>query len=55
MGMGEAALLAWFGSELADDRLLILATLKDAGRLTIEEIAPLISGEVRTWPRGWWR
>lgn len=39
MGMGEAALLAWFGSELADDRLLILATLKDAGRLTIEEIA----------------
>jgi len=39
MGMGEAALLAWFGSELADQRLLILAVLADVGRLTVDEIA----------------
>lgn len=39
MGMGEAALLAWFGSELADNRLLILGALKEAGRLSIDEIA----------------
>lgn len=54
MGMGEAALLAWFGSELADDRLLILAVLKDAGRLTVEEISrrlALDAAAVEHWLR----
>jgi predicted transcriptional regulator len=48
MGMGEAALLAWFGSELADDRLLILAVLKDAGRLAVEEIASRLALDLAT-------
>ncbi|MBN9088069.1 MAG: hypothetical protein J0J01_14260 [Reyranella sp.] len=48
MGMDEAALLAWFGSELADDRLLILAILKGAGRLAIDEIAGRLALDLAT-------
>jgi predicted transcriptional regulator len=44
----EAALLAWFGSELADDRLLILAVLRDAGRLAVEEIAGRLALDLAT-------
>jgi DNA-binding MarR family transcriptional regulator len=39
MGNVGAALLARFGSELADDRLLILAILLEAGSLAVEQIA----------------
>jgi hypothetical protein len=48
MGMDEAALLAWFGSELADDRLLILAVLKAAGRLAVEDIAGRLALDLAT-------
>jgi DNA-binding IclR family transcriptional regulator len=46
--MDEAALLARFGSELADDGLLILSVLKAAGKMTLEQISSRLALDFAT-------